>query len=145
MKIEINFTNKWLYSLIAIVVVLGLGVGVYAYVYTNPIPSPGHSGDTIWVDVGDGREMNLQKAIFDGEIGGIGGAVSIESATETFVYNGAHELVVTCKSGKRIGCSGGVSSCIYDAIISPIDSPAESCKLIANCNNLVEVYAYCLG
>ena len=144
MKIEINFTNKWLYSLIAIVVVLGLGVGVYAYL--DPIPSPGHGGNTILVDV-DGVEMDLQQAITDGKIGGIGGAVSTPVTSGTLSYANGYELVVTCESGKRIGCSGGVSGiCVYSTVISPIGSPAESCKLKAtNCATSAEVYAYCLG
>jgi len=46
-KLEINMTNKWLYSLIAVGVLLALGVGVYAY---NSGGSPsvfGHSADEI--------------------------------------------------------------------------------------------------
>jgi hypothetical protein len=43
-SIKINFTNKWLYSLIAIFVFLIAGVVVYAVA-----PNPGHT----WAEVGD--------------------------------------------------------------------------------------------
>ena len=49
-KLEINITNKWLYSLIAIGISLILGVVVYA----SSIPNPGHgSRDCHWIQVPD--------------------------------------------------------------------------------------------
>jgi hypothetical protein len=46
-KFEINMTNKWLYSLIAIGVLLALGVGVWAYNSGNPPSIMGHSREEI--------------------------------------------------------------------------------------------------
>jgi len=45
-KIEINFTDRWLYSFIVIAGILILGVGVYAYGTNNP-PIMGHSSGEI--------------------------------------------------------------------------------------------------
>jgi len=42
-KIEINFTNKWLYTFFLVVGVLALGVGVYAVSH----PNPGHTTSQI--------------------------------------------------------------------------------------------------
>ena len=50
-KLEINLTNKWLYTLIAVGIVLLLGIGVYAY--TQQIPNPGHGGNTVLVSIND--------------------------------------------------------------------------------------------
>jgi len=41
-KIQINLTNKWLYSLIALGILLVFGVGVYAY-NVNYVASPGNA------------------------------------------------------------------------------------------------------
>ena len=60
MKIEINLTNKWLYTIIAFLLLIILGFGAYAYV--NDPPNPGHGADTIWIEV-NGQEMTLQDAI----------------------------------------------------------------------------------
>jgi integrin beta 8 len=46
-KFEINMTNKWLYSLIAVGIILALGVGVWAY-NSGGLPSiMGHSAEEI--------------------------------------------------------------------------------------------------
>jgi|GEM_PF-4140471 len=59
-KLEINITNKWLYSLIAFGILLALGVGaVFAY---NNIPNPGHGADTVVVTI-NGQEKTVQQAI----------------------------------------------------------------------------------
>jgi len=65
-KFEINMTNKWLYSLVAVGVLLALGVGVYAYQSNMRVGNPpvmGHSAGEIHVDVG-GTLMNLNQALF---------------------------------------------------------------------------------
>jgi len=41
-KIQINFTNRWLYTFIAIGILAAVGIGVYAYGTSNP-PVFGHS------------------------------------------------------------------------------------------------------
>jgi hypothetical protein len=64
-KLEINMTNKWLYSLIAVCIVLALGVGVYAY--TSSIPNPGHGGDSVLISI-NGQEKTIQQAIDDGDL-----------------------------------------------------------------------------
>jgi len=49
-KIEINFTNRWLYSFIVIVGILVLGAGVYATTHSSIFlvaPNPGHFGSEI--------------------------------------------------------------------------------------------------
>jgi len=65
-KLEINMTNKWLYSLIAVGVVLALGVGVYAYQSNmragNP-PVMGHSAGEINVENSAGEIISLQDAL----------------------------------------------------------------------------------
>ncbi len=45
-KFHINFTNRWLYTLITIIVVLALGVGVYAYGTNDPLTF-GHSAGEV--------------------------------------------------------------------------------------------------
>lgn len=80
-KLEINMTNKWLYSLIAVGVVLALGVGVYAYQSNmragNP-PIMGHSAGELNVDInGDGvADKSLQQAIDDKNFEGTGGPIN---------------------------------------------------------------------
>lgn len=64
-KVNINFTNKWLYSITFAILLIAITIGVYAY---TTIPNPGHGADTIIVDV-DGNEMTLQEAIDSGSFG----------------------------------------------------------------------------
>jgi len=65
-KLEINITNKWLYSLIAFGILLALGVGVYAYQSNmragNP-PVMGHSAGEINVENSTGQVVSLQDAL----------------------------------------------------------------------------------
>ncbi len=63
-KLEINMTNKWLYSLIFVGVLLALGGGVYAY--TSSIPNSGHGGDSVLIAI-NGQEKTLQQAISEGD------------------------------------------------------------------------------
>jgi len=67
-KLEINMTNKWLYSLIAVGILLALGVGVYAYQSNmragNP-PVMGHSAGEINVENSAGEIVSLQDALDD--------------------------------------------------------------------------------
>jgi len=145
MKIEINFTNKWLYSLIAIVVVLGLGVGVYAvvnnpYPYTETMEGSWHSGDKILVDV-DGVEKTLQDAIDGGALSSIV-SVPSESITSTAVTG---SLSVSCVSGVRTGCSGGVN---YNCGSVVKSSGTNGCEITwTGCygSSTKEVHAFCLG
>ncbi len=51
-KLEINLTNKWLYSLIAVLIVLALGVGVWAYKSGVSPSVMGHSAEEIEISVG---------------------------------------------------------------------------------------------
>jgi hypothetical protein len=70
-KFEINMTNKWLYSLIAVGIVLALGVGVWAYNSDMRAGSPpvmGHSAGEINVEDSSGNIVSLQDAL-----DGIGG------------------------------------------------------------------------
>lgn len=46
-KIEINFTNKWLYTLALFIGIFALGVGVYAYNSGGPASVIGHSTDEL--------------------------------------------------------------------------------------------------
>jgi len=64
-KLEINMTNKWLYSLIAVGVLLALGVGVYAYQSDMRAGNPsvmGHSAGEIYVEF-NGAVVSLQTAL----------------------------------------------------------------------------------
>ena len=70
-KLEINMTNKWLYSLIAVGIVLALGVGVYAYQSNMRAGNPsimGHSAGEIHVEV-RGQIKTLQEVIDLGNLG----------------------------------------------------------------------------
>ena len=58
--ITLKITNKWLYSILAIIILLCASVLTWAY--TQSIPNPGHGGDEILVEV-DVTEMTLQQAI----------------------------------------------------------------------------------
>jgi hypothetical protein len=65
-KIEVNMTNKWLYSLIFLGALLVLGVVVYAQ---NPTaPNPGHEATAIKIFDSGGTEKTLQQAITDGTL-----------------------------------------------------------------------------
>ena len=49
-KLELNMTNKWLYSLMAFAIILVLGVGVFAYNVDMSVGDPsvfGHSAGEI--------------------------------------------------------------------------------------------------
>lgn len=68
-KIEINLTNKWIYSFIVLGVFLALCVGVWAYNSNMNSGNPsvmGHSSGEINVNVG-GMVKTLQQAIDDGD------------------------------------------------------------------------------
>ena len=61
-KLEINLTNKWIYSLIAVGVLLALGVGVYAYQSNMNVGNPpvmGHSAGEIHVENSTGEIVSL--------------------------------------------------------------------------------------
>ncbi len=60
LKININFSNRTAYTLIAVGVLILVGVGVWAY--TSSIPNPGHGGDTVWVRFNN-TEQTLQQAL----------------------------------------------------------------------------------
>jgi len=60
LKINLNMTNKWLYSFIIIGILLFVGTGAYAYV--SPL-AMGHGGDTVWIKTSQGVETTLQGAI----------------------------------------------------------------------------------
>lgn len=51
MELTINFEKKYVYGISLILIVL-IGIfSVRAYAYTTAIPSPGHGGDKVWIDV----------------------------------------------------------------------------------------------
>jgi len=59
-KIEINLTNKWFYSIIAIFSLLCVVFGAYAY--NNAVSDPGHGGTNIWISASSGEDT-LQNVI----------------------------------------------------------------------------------
>jgi len=61
-KFEINFTNKWFYTFIALGVVLVLAIGVFAYNSGKAPNVMGHSGEEIMVSV-NGQEVSLNDAL----------------------------------------------------------------------------------
>jgi len=67
-KLEINLTNKWMYTSIVIAFLLILGIGVFAY--TQSIPNPGHGANAVWISVPGFGEMTLQDAIDQNKLGG---------------------------------------------------------------------------
>jgi|GEM_PF-7091954 len=73
-SININFSNKTSYTILALALLLTITRIVYATTYSS-IPNPGHGADTIKVTVG-GQETTLQDAIDDNLIGGGGGTLS---------------------------------------------------------------------
>jgi len=62
-KFEVNFTNKWLYTFIALGVVLLLAIGVFAYNSGKPASVFGHSAGEIHVLGSSGQTVNLQEAL----------------------------------------------------------------------------------
>lgn len=65
-KIEINMTNKWLYSLMVIGIFLALGVGVWAYNSDMRVGNPpvmGHSAGEINVENSTVEIVSLQDAL----------------------------------------------------------------------------------
>jgi len=71
-KLEINMTNKWLYSLIAVGILLALGVGVCAYQSDMRAGNPlvmGHSAGEINVENSAGQVVSLQELIDSGGVG----------------------------------------------------------------------------
>ena len=68
-KIEINITNKWLYSLMVIGIFLVLGVGVLAYNSDMRVGNPpvmGHSAGEINVENSTGGIVSLQDTLDEG-------------------------------------------------------------------------------
>ncbi len=57
-KLQINFTNRWLYTLIVFFSLIAIGVGVYAAVGTTP--NPGHDIAQIAEPIGCGTNQFLQ-------------------------------------------------------------------------------------
>lgn len=65
MKIEVNITKRYFFSILVTLLVLGaLAIG---YAYIQPIPSPGHGADTVWISA-NGKEQTLQQAIDNKDI-----------------------------------------------------------------------------
>ena len=57
-KVQINFSNRWLYTFIAIGILVVIGAGVYAW--ANPITGVGHSLDEIGLpDCVDGQILQM--------------------------------------------------------------------------------------
>ncbi len=70
MKIEVNITKKYFYSILVIIILVGgvLVVGAFVYPgYTGNGPDPGHGGTNVWVRTANG-EKTLQQAIDDGDL-----------------------------------------------------------------------------
>ncbi len=67
-KLEINFTNRWLYSFVAMGILLALGVGVWAYNSNMGAGDPtvmGHSAGDIMVEDRGGNLVKLQDFLDD--------------------------------------------------------------------------------
>ncbi len=80
MKINLNFSNKLTYLLIAsLAVLLVVGAG---YAYTQAIPNPGHGAIDVWVTVpGVAGERTLQQAINENIIYNCPGGISAWSGS----------------------------------------------------------------
>ena len=103
-------------TVLLLVFVALLFVGVYAsglvlnfapFAYIQPIPSPGHGGDTVWVDVPGLGEMTLQDAITAGTFSG--GTIDCIDVTSSCNYCTA--TTANCPAGYTV--TGG--GCDYDA------------------------------
>ena len=75
MELTINFEKKYVYGISLILIVLIGMFSVIAYTYTNTIPSPGHGGYNVWIDVQEltgiaQDEKTLQDAIDNGDFSG---------------------------------------------------------------------------
>lgn len=112
-KFEINFTNKWLYTFIALGVVLVLTLGVFAYNSGKAPNVMGHSGDEIMVSF-KGQDVTLNSALVSISSGGsFGGGVHHSSG---FIMNdqvvsvpqgfSKSECSFLVSSGKKISSSG---------------------------------------
>lgn len=61
-KIELNLTNGWLYSIIALGLIVGFAIGAYAYQSGRAPSVVGHSGEEIHVTIGE-ETMLLDDAL----------------------------------------------------------------------------------
>lgn len=65
MKIEVNITKRYFFTIIGLILILtSILLG---YAYNQPLPNPGHGADTVWVTA-NGKEQTLQQAIDAKEI-----------------------------------------------------------------------------
>jgi len=100
-KLEINMTNKWLYSLIAVGVLLALGVGVCAYQSDMRAGDPlvmGHSAGEINVEF-NGAVVSLQTALdnLNPNVGSDG----LNIIDFSWSYIGSYSLYTEFKGGTR--------------------------------------------
>jgi len=91
-KIEINLTNRWLYTLIAFFGIVLVSVGVYAVV--TPIPNPGHYVSELQKCDSDGQILKMSGGTWtcgtdDGGGGGSGTSLwSLGSDNKIYYNNG---------------------------------------------------------
>jgi len=119
-KIEINLTNRWLYSLTLVGIILILSVSTYA-AYTQSIPNPGHGADSVLISI-NGAEKTLQEAINDndftstgtlnlgaiqdtniGQIGGNGASLNVSDTAGTIHQAATDGMVMLWKTSNGKG------------------------------------------
>ncbi len=96
-KVEINLTNKWLYSLIVVGIVFVLGIGVYAYGGSNPAVH-GHNAGEINGSLGGSVGFGEWQETDVDQIGGDG-----SDFVRNEVYQAATDGFVTFF---KSGCTG---------------------------------------
>jgi uncharacterized protein (UPF0333 family) len=125
-KLQINISNKAIYSMLILVIIIVLGIGVYAFGTKNPSVF-GHSSGEVQVNV-EGSAKSLQDAIDSGDFGtettgtlisitagtGLSGGTIITSGTISADFNTVQRKVAgSCSIGSaiRVINSDGSVSC----------------------------------
>ncbi len=97
-KVEINLTNKWLYSLIVVGIVFVLGIGVYAYGGSNPAVH-GHNAGEIGLEMAQAFWSRS-----DGDITVVSGSADAFIELENLPTHPDADYTMT---GDGVGCADG--------------------------------------
>jgi len=109
LKININLSNRWLYSILAVVIVILAGVAVYAQTVWDTSKTVYHLGSDVKVTIG-GTDYDLQEAITNGLIGG-GGDPNCANPTQCGTIYTTGNIELTSSGGKCIKFYSGGQIC----------------------------------
>lgn len=123
-KLQINLTNRWLYTLIVFFSLIVIGVGVYALA-PGGSGDPGHNIDSIGPPTGCGDNQYLQ---WDGSAWACaeGGGGSLWTLTDSDIYyNDGNVGIGTTTPGEKLTVVGSIQAASY-AFISSVHSQTDT-------------------